>query len=69
MEGVQHVGLIQTHCKMIITTALAHISIPSHNYHFFLVAGTFKIYFLNYFQVYQFGSVQSLSHVITMLYI
>ena len=43
---------------MMITTALAHISIPSQNYHFFLMVGTFKMDFLSYFQVYQFGSVQ-----------
>lgn len=70
-EGcVQHVDLIQTHCQMMITTALAHISIPYHNYHFFLVVGTFKIYFLSSFQVYQFlGSVQLVTQlcVITML--
>ena len=50
----------------MITTALAHISIPSHNYHFFLVVGTFKIYFLSSFQVYQFGSVQ-FSHSVVWL--
>ena len=32
---------------MITTTALANTSIPSHNYHFYFVVRTFKIYSLS----------------------
>lgn len=37
---------------MIITIALANMVIMSHNYHFFFVVRTFKIYSFSNFQVY-----------------
>lgn len=40
------------YCKMITFTALAHICITSHNYHFLFVMRTLHIYSLSTFQVY-----------------
>ena len=38
--------------KMTIVIALSHSSITAHNYHFFTVVRTLKIYSLSKFQVY-----------------
>ena len=51
-------------CKVIIK-ALADTSLMSHNYHFFFVVRTFKIYSLSNFQVYNIA----LLAIITELYI
>ena len=50
---------------MIITIVLVNTSIISHNYHFFYLVRTFKIYSLSNFQAYNtvFVVVQVLSHV------
>ena len=50
---------------MIITIVLVNTSIISHNYHFFYLVRTFKIYSLSNFQAYNtvFVVVQLLSHV------
>lgn len=40
------------HMNMITTIALSSTSIMSHNYHFFIVVRTFKIYFLSNCLVY-----------------
>ena len=53
------------YCKIITTIVLANTSIMSHNYHFFFVVRTFKIYSLSNFQVYSIV----LLPIITMLYI
>ena len=49
---------------MITTVALANTFITSHNYHFFFMVRTFKIYFLSNFQ-----ECNTVLTVVTMLYI
>ena len=39
-----------TYCNIIITITLSNTSVISHNYHFFFVLGTFKIYSPKNFQ-------------------
>ena len=56
---------VVTNWKMITTIVFTNISITFHNYHFFFVVRTFKIYALSSFQVYNV----ILLTVITMLYI
>ena len=52
------------HCRVITTTVLANTSM-SHNFHFFFVVGTFKIYCLSNFQI---CGTAALS-IVTMLYL
>ena len=51
-------------CNMTTTIVLAITSISSHNYHFFFVVGTIKIWSLSNLEVYN-----AVLSVITMLFI
>lgn len=53
------------YCNMITTMVLANTSIASHNYHFFFLGRTFKIYYISNFQMYP----TVLLTIIIMLYI
>ena len=52
------------YCKMMTTVGLANTFITPHNYYFFFVVRTFKIYSLSNFQIYD----RTLLTIITMLY-